>query len=214
MGNLILIGYFLSSRFNNNKQKRMKKSILTIVAVFAFGFANAQSREKGTIEVIPQIGYTSANYYGGESGTGNHPISSIGLGVGGEYFFNDRWSLHSGIMSQTMGTEFSRVEDVLKYVTIPVNANWHFGSTRKWNLNFGPSIGFLTSAKSNGVDIKNGVNSTQFGLNVGIGYKIEISEKFSILIDYQSMSGLSNAAKKYSFKNNAGSFNLGGVIKL
>lgn len=83
-----------------------------------------------------------------------------------------------------------------------------------WNLNFGPSIGFLTSAEANGVDIKSEVNSTQIGLNIGIGYKIEISDNFSLLIDYQSLTGLTETAKIYSFKNTAGTFNLGGVIKL
>ncbi len=192
----------------------MRKIILSLVAVMAFGAANAQSREKGTIEIIPQIGYTSANYYGGESGAGNSAISSVSFGIGGDYYFTDRWSLRSGLMYQTMGTEFSGYKDELKYVTLPLNANWHFGSTRKWNLNFGPSIGFLTSAKSNGVDIKDQANTTQLGINVGIGYKIEVSEKFSILFDYQSMSGLSKVAKDFSFKNNSGSFNLGAVLKL
>lgn len=192
----------------------MKKIILSALAVFAFGFANAQLREKGEIEIVPQIGVISANYYGGESGDGNSAITSASFGVGANYFFNDRWSLLSGLIYQPMGTETSVYKDELKYITIPVNASWHFGSTRKWNLNFGPSIGFLTSAETNGVDVKDDVNSTQIGLNVGIGYKIEISDNFSLLIDYQSLTGLTDAAKDFSVKNTAGTFNLGAVIKL
>ena len=193
----------------------MKKIILSVVAVFAFGITNAQLREKGEIEIVPQIGVISANYYGGESGSGNSPVTSASFGVGSNYFFNDRWSLLSGLIYQPMGTEFSGIKDELKYITIPVNASWHFGSTRKWNLNFGPSIGFLTSAKSSeGFDFKEAINSTQIGLNIGIGYKIEISDNFSLLIDYQSLTGLTETAKDYSFKNTAGTFNLGGVIKL
>lgn len=113
-----------------------------------------------------------------------------------------------------MGSEYGAFKDELKYLTLPLNANWHFGSTRKWNLNFGPSIGFIMSAESDGIDVKDDVNSTQIGLNVGIGYKIEVSPSFSILIDYQSMTGLTEVAKEFSFKNNYGSFNLGAVIKL
>ncbi len=45
----------------------MKKVLLSVVAVLAFNFVNAQSREKGAIELIPQIGYSSANYYGEEN---------------------------------------------------------------------------------------------------------------------------------------------------
>jgi long-subunit fatty acid transport protein len=166
--------------------------------------------------LIPQIGYSSANYYGDQIESGNKSLSGITYGVGGDYFFNDRWSIRSGILFQTMGTKVTGFEDKLNYLTVPLNANWHFGSTRKWNLNFGPSLGFLTSAEANGVDNKDAVNSTQFGLNVGIGYKIEVNEKISILIDYQSLSGLNNVAtdSNFTFKNTFGSFNVGGVFKL
>ncbi|MBC7438929.1 MAG: hypothetical protein H7250_02950, partial [Flavobacterium sp.] len=88
--------------------------------------------------------------------------------------------------------------------------------TRKWNLNFGPSIGFITSANTNGVDIKNLVNATQFGISYGIGYKIEASENISILIDYQAMTGLSDITKESTtdIKNVYVSFNVGCVFKL
>lgn len=196
----------------------MKKIILSVLALGAFTFSNAQTREKGAIELTPQIGYSSSNYYSGDAGVLNEPISGVAFGVTGDYYFNNRWSLRSGLLFQTMGTtsDIIDTEEKLNYITFPINANWHFGSTRKWNLNFGPSIGFLTAAKSDGLDIKDGVVSTQVGLNVGIGYKIEVSPKLSILIDYQSMAGLTDIIKgsEFSTKNNYGAFNLGLVCKL
>ncbi|MGV9004203.1 outer membrane beta-barrel protein [Flavobacterium sp.] len=194
----------------------MKNVILTVIAVFAISIANGQVREKGAIEITPQIGYSSANYFGKDVGGANDPIVDATFGVAGDYFFNNRWSLHSGLLFQTMGTKVGSLKEELKYLTIPVNANWHFGSTRKWYLNFGPSVGFIMSAKSDGVDVKEFTNSTQIGFNTGIGYKIAVSEKFSISIDYQSVYGLNDVAKdsEYSFRNNFGSFNVGGVIKL
>ena len=197
------------------KLSNMKKIIFVAVAALSFGFANAQSREKGTIELIPQIGYGASNFYG-DSDISADPLSSISYGVGADYFFNDRWSLRSGILVQTMGAVDSADSELkLQYLSVPVNANWHFGSTRKWNLNFGPSIGFLTSAKVESVDVKDAFKSTQIAFNIGIGYKIEVSEKFSILIDYQSVTGLSKAFDEgSSAKNSYGSFNLGAVLKL
>lgn len=194
----------------------MKKIIALAFCIVGLSAANAQNREKGTIELIPQIGYTSANYYG-ENLNNNDPISSVSFGLSGDYFFSDRWSLRSGLLFQTMGTQFFGYEEKLNYLTLPVNANWHFGSTRKWNLNFGPSIGFLMSAKNNsGENLKSLVNSTQIGLSYGIGYKIEVNEKFSILIDFQGMSGLSEIDKEgvFNIKNAASTFNVGGVFKL
>jgi hypothetical protein len=204
--------------FAPNQTFIMKKIILSVLALGAFTFSNAQTREKGAIELTPQIGYSSSNYYSGDAGSANEPISGVAFGVTGDYYFNNRWSLRSGLLFQKMGTEIEvlGIKDELSYITFPINANWHFGSTRKWNLNFGPSIGFLTAAESEGVDIKDGVVSTQIGLNVGIGYKIEVSPKLSILIDYQSMAGLTDIIKgsEFSTQNNYGSFNLGLVCKL
>ncbi|MGC4041728.1 MAG: outer membrane beta-barrel protein [Flavobacterium sp.] len=107
----------------------MKKVILTLAVALTASLANAQVREKGTIELIPQIGYSNSNYYGGDAGSMNDPISGVAFGVGGDYFFNNRWSLRSGLMFQKMGTEIGSYKDELNYITIPVNANWHFGST-------------------------------------------------------------------------------------
>lgn len=210
------MGNHLPLDFISKNTEKMKKMILTAAAVFSFAFVNAQERESGTIELIPQIGYSSANYYGNQVESGNNSLSGITFGLGGDYYFSDRWSIRSGILFQTMGTKLGSFEEKLNYLTVPLNANWHFGGTRKWNLNFGPSVSFLTSAETEGVDIKDAVNATQFGISIGIGYKIEVSEKISILIDYQSLTGLNNVAKdsNLTFKNGFGSFNVGGVFKL
>jgi len=194
---------------------------LTIFFTGFFGFS--QNREKGTIELTPIVGYSSSNYYSSED-LSNSGINSVDFGVNADYYFNDRWSLRSGLLYQTMGSEYSgfdgnqiiTFEDKIKYLTIPMNANWHFGRTRKWNLNFGPSLGFALSAETNGQDVKEVIETIQFGLNYGIGYKIEISDKFSILLDYQGMTGLSEVIKDIPIdvKNAYGVFNIGGVFKL
>ena len=209
------------------------KRILILSALFLSSYGFSQTREKGTIEVAPIVGYASSVFYD-SSYLENTSITSVNFGVNGDYFFNNRWSLRSGLLYQTMGSErdfdsisvgpgyfdpafadYYKIE--LNYLTLPLTANWHFGSTRKWNLNFGPSIGFLLSGKDSlGNTSLNGLNTVQIGLNFGIGYKIEVSEKFSILIDHQEMLGLSNITKgSYSdIKNIYGSFNVGGVFKL
>jgi hypothetical protein len=193
----------------------MKKII--VMSTLLLGLVSyAQLREKGTTELIPLIGSASSNYYG-QTNLLNEPLSSVNLGVKGDYFYSNRWSLRSGLLFQTMGSQFGGFfKEELKYLTIPVNANWHFGSTRKWNLNFGPTFGILTAANSNGVDFKSELNGFQYGIQVGIGYKLQLSSKFSILLDYQSMSGLSKVSKdsQNQLKNSYGSLDLGAVFKL
>ena len=199
------------------------KNFIFLAIFFTSVFGFSQNREKGNIELTPILGYATANYYSSEE-LNNSGLTSIDFGINADYFFNDRWSLRTGLLNQTMGSVYSafngiqtiKYEEQLEYLTVPINANWHFGSTRKWNLNFGPSLGFLMSAKANGQDVKEAVNTFQLGLNFGIGYKIAITEKFSILLDYQGMTGLTEVVKDAPFdiKNAYGVLNIGGVFKL
>ena len=213
----------------------MNKTLLVLTALISFGFANAQIKEKGTIEITPKIG-TSSFYENNEDDATKYN-SGVEFGATFDYYFNDRWSLRSGLIADKMGgkykmtfTDFDPVvsgnttvsfEDKLNYLSIPINANWHFGSTRKWNLNFGLSPSFLTNANIviNGKESKiptSDIESFQLGFTYGIGYKIENNKKFGILIDTQFFNGLTNINKSSEARIvNAGySFNLGGVIQL
>lgn len=169
-----------------------------------FGFANAQIKEKGTVEITPKIGTSSfaetvSNVNGNNGSTKSN--SGVEFGVTADYYFNNRWSVRSGLIADKMGSKTNvgstTSEDKLNYLSIPINANWHFGSTRKWNLNFGLSPSFLTSATYtiNGSENEfpaNGLKSFQLGFTYGIGYKFGITEKFGILIDAQFFNSLTD----------------------
>lgn len=200
----------------------MKKILLLLITLISFTFTNAQSREKGVWEITPKIGYSSFS----ENNEGESTDSSTGVAFGAttDYYFNNRWSLRSGLIFNKMGGEYEyggKWEDKLNYLSIPINANWHFGSTRKWNLNFGLSPSFFlngevdTAGKTIGIP-KSDIESFQLGFTFGIGYKIEITKKFGILLDYQGFAGLTNINKSSSAKitNNGDGFNIGGVIQL
>lgn len=197
----------------------MKKSVAIITSVFCSFFGFSQERTKGDMELTPKLGVIFANYYSSEKLT-NESVSNLNIGAELDTYINSRWSFRTGLLLQGMGSEIGGTnhEETLTYLTIPLNANWHFGSTRKWNLNFGPSVGFITSAKATYSDnIKEYVETSQIGLNFGIGYKIEVNKSFGILIDYQGMVGLTDIQKannNFSIKNVYDSFNVGAVIKL
>lgn len=198
----------------------MKKLLLsTAMAVFFLTNVNAQERSSGDIEIIPHVGYMSA-FLNGDEVDGLDERGSFNFGVIGDYFFNDRWSLRSGINFDSMGASIPGSDLTLNYVNIPLNANWHFGSTRKWNLNFGVTPGFLTKAEIDGDDVKEAYQSFQLGVSYGIGYKLEISESFSILFHGQGLVGLTNILSDEAGGNdftrlNAGStLSVGGVFKI
>lgn len=195
----------------------MKK--LFCLSLLLFSLMGISQNEKGTFELTPIIGFASSNYHSSQK-INNDPITTVDFGAYGDYYFNNSWSIRSGLLFQTMGSEYRNgifYTEKLKYLTVPLNANWHFGKNRNWNLNFGVSMGFLSSATSNGQDVKKFVNSNQFGLSFGIGYTFKINDKFGLLIDFQGMSGLTEVAKsnnQASFTNVHSSFNVGGVFKL
>lgn len=198
------------------------------LAIGAFLFISSlgfsQQREKGTIEVAPVIGIATANYYGGDTDSSNKAITKVNYGADFDYYLNNRWSLRSGLFFQAMGSKGKeggiKIEQNLNYISVPVNANWHFGSTRNWNLNFGPSLSFLTQAETTiggmTFDSKDDIEAFQLGLNLGIGYKFEITEKFGLSLSYNQNLGLTEVSKinDLSFKNNHGAFNLAGVFKV
>ena len=114
-----------------------------------------------------------------------------------------------------MGVLSFNSELQLDYLNIPININWHFGSTRKWNLNFGDTKGFLLKVDRDGQDEKDFYKSFQLAVSFGIGYKVEVSDNFSILIDGKGLFGVANIYE-YSVdlsRLNAGSsINVGGVF--
>lgn len=201
----------------------MKKFFLSVMAMLAFNCVEAQIKAKGIIEVTPKIGTSSFLETSDDEQTSSN--SGIALGVTGDYYFNNRWSLRSGFAYDKMGGKYKdgsdRFEDKLNYLSVPINANWHFGSTRKWNLNFGLSPSFLTSAQVeiNGISIdlpSEEIKSFQLGLSYGIGYKLEINQRFGILFDAQFFNGLTkiNASGDGRYINSGYGLNLGGVFQL
>lgn len=182
----------------------MKKSLLVIVVLFST-VINAQ--KKGTVEFGANLGYNSSTVStdddSADSGDG------VNLGFSADYYFSDRWSIKSKLIYDQKGWNRGFIEDIntgiqyktnfnLNYLTIPVMANWHFGRKRNWYLNFGPYVGFLLSAEETrfGTDTKKAFNTTDFGLDLGIGVKIPVSDKLKIHIEYDAQSGLSEVFKE------------------
>jgi hypothetical protein len=187
---------------------------------------NSQTSEKGNIELTPIVGY-SASYQLDSFLFGSSSVSGIQLGIYGNYFFNNRWSLRTGLLYQKMGTnnvDFSiftnEYSERTNYINVPITVNYHFGAKRNWYMNYGIGVGFLTYYEANYndgngfVDINNLANSTQFGINGGIGYKFKISPNFLIVVENSNLLGLTDTTKQRGGKNFYMSFNVGAVFKI
>ncbi len=98
-------------------------------------------------------------------------------------------------------------------------ANWHFGSNRNWYLNFGLHTAFLINAKDSelDMDIKESLNSTDFGLAFGIGHKFQLSDALKLYVEYDAQSGFTDVFKENSgsrVSNGRNAFNVGVLFDL
>jgi hypothetical protein len=178
----------------------MKKIILAAVAVMAFGIANAQEVKFGAKAALNVATLT---------GDVNDASSLIGFQVGGfaEIKISDKFAVQPELMYSAQGASFDGGDVKLNYLNIPVMAKFYVADA--FSLEAGPQIGFLLSAKSDGVDIKDSLSSTDFGLNLGAGY--DFTENLSAGLRYNF--GLSNISDyeddNSSVKNGVLSVSLG-----
>ncbi|MCC9071538.1 PorT family protein [Flavobacterium sp. F-65] len=179
----------------------MKKITLSIVAVLAFGFANAQEVKFGA-----KAGLNVSTL----TGDVEDVSSKVGFHVGGfaEIKLSDKFSIQPELLYSTQGAkektsdfDFDTMEVIstdftvkLAYINVPVMAKYYVAE--KFSLEAGPQIGFLVSAKGkmsggSNEDIKDFYKSIDFGVNFGAGY--DFTENLSVGARYNL--GLSNIAK-------------------
>ncbi|KIA99210.1 hypothetical protein OA93_06155 [Flavobacterium sp. KMS] len=186
----------------------MKKITLSIVAVLAFGFANAQEVKFGVKGGINLSTLT---------GDVEDASSKVGFQVGGfaEIKLTEKFSVQPEVLyslqgAKSEGSEFgytSKSTLNLSYLNIPVMAKYYVAE--KFSLEAGPQIGFLLSAKddtkvtvdgessSEKINVKDDYKSIDFGVNFGAGY--DFTENLSAGLRYNL--GLSNIAETVEGEN-------------
>lgn len=201
----------------------MRKLFTTLVIVLGFyGLASAQ--QKTNVEFGVNVGFNSSYVQDSNSSEHADGVSGFNAGISADAYFSDRWSLKvkaiydqkgwgNGYVTDDSGNEIDHVSIKLNYITVPVMANWHFARTRNWYLDFGPYIGFLTSASAAGYDVKSAFNSVDGGISLGIGVKIPIADRTKFFIEYEGQGGVSNVFSSTTdgsnFQNVRGSLNIG-----
>lgn len=197
----------------------MKKIILSVAAIFAFGVVSAQETKFGV-----KAGLNLANL----TGDVENASTKVGFNVGGfvEIKLSDKFVFQPELLFSAQGAksdysvdygagENEKFESTVKlnYLNIPLMAKYYVAD--KFSLEAGPQLGFLMSAKadtdytyndgdgftesvSTSVDVKDSFKSIDFGLNLGAGY--DFSDNFSAGVRYNlglsSISEDSNADVK------------------
>lgn len=203
----------------------MNKIILTIATILAVSFVNAQDAKtdgKDGIKFGVKAGVNFANLTGDFN-----PSMKIGFHLGGfmQYKVSEKFVLQPELLFSTQGAKYNddqvgegylvagETDIKLSYLNIPLMAKYYV--TNKFSLEAGPQIGFLLSAKdkygytgtvqgvpvseSGEIDIKDDLNSIDFGINFGVGY--DFNDKISLGLRYNL--GLSEISDFYYFDNNS-----------
>ncbi|MGO4772300.1 porin family protein [Flavobacterium sp. W22_SRS_FK3] len=184
----------------------MKKITLSIIAVLAFGFTNAQGVKFGV-----KAGVNFANVGGDAEDT----KTLVGFQVGGfaEIKLTEKFAIQPELLysaqgaknEDSFGGETYKYDTKLDYLNVPVMAKYFI--TEAFSVEAGPQIGFLLSAKEDGEDFKDYAKSIDFGLNFGAGY--DFTENLSAGVRYNlGLSNINDGEGSDDYKVNNSVFSL------
>ena len=143
----------------------MKKIILTVAAVFALTFANAQDKKESvtTKEVVfgVKAGYQNTNF-GGDAETD----AASNFYVGGLIDFHISEKLH--IQPELLYSMEGSDEDELNLDFIRIPVMFKYFVAEGFNLQAGPQFAFVAG----GGAVKDALKSFDYGLGIGAGYEL------------------------------------------
>lgn len=150
-----------------------KTSLSLLLLLFAFSL-NAQDLSYGVL-----VGITTydSNNNNSQSNFSSSPKQTV-LNLGGyiDYKFTNNIGLKTDLTfnQKELTLINNSVNSKLNFIEISPNLKYDFGDEYRQGLYMllGPRISFLTNAKTEGVDSSGLFNSTNIGLQLGIGYRI------------------------------------------
>lgn len=167
------------------------KKVLTVIAVLALISTASFAQTKFGVKL-------GTNFANGSGDDFEDTDSRIGMVIGGFANFSiieEKLSFQPELLYSAQGytesytDEGFDVDGTLKadYLNIPLMMKYHFGG---FNVQAGPQVGFLMSAKYEDDDVKDDMKGVDFGFNLGVGYDLD----FGLGFDLRYNLGLSNVA--------------------
>ena len=186
------------------------KKLLCITAITIFGFTNAQAQE---VEFGAKIGANFSSIYGDTNDNVELITSVINFGVYSEFALSEKLSFQPEIMYSIQG--FSLTDDLtgtdnivsLNYLNVPLMGKYHV--TKGLSLEAGPQIGFLLSAKNEDIDVKDTFKSIDFGINLGLEYKLENGLNFGARYNFGLLNINDIEGSSDKFRNGVAQFTIG-----
>ncbi len=158
----------------------MKKLILfAALAIFVIANSNAQ------VNFGAKAGVNFADITGEEVDSFSG-LTSFHVGFVAEIMISEQFAFQPELLYSAQGSDWSEDDGFegttkLDYLNIPLMAKYYVAEG--FSLEAGPQIGLLLSAKDveegeEDFDLKDFVKGTDFGVNLGLGYKMESGLNF------------------------------------
>ncbi|WP_343587301.1 porin family protein [Flavobacterium sp.] len=182
----------------------MKKILLLAVfTVLAFVNVNAQKIQFGA-----KAGLNFSTVSGDDT-NGIDYVTSFNFGVLSEIPISEKFSFQPEIMYSGQGYSFGDDTVALNYLNIPLMGKYYI--TKGLSIEAGPQVGFLLSAKNESTNVKDSFNTVDFGVNFGVGYKLDNGLNFGVrynlgLTDINNVEGSSSKNKNAAFQVSVGYF--------
>ncbi|MDQ8011676.1 MAG: porin family protein [Flavobacterium nitrogenifigens] len=174
------------------------KKILLLAVFTVLGFVNVNAQE---IKFGAKAGLNFATI--SEDNTENADfVTSYNIGVMSEIPLSEKFSFQPEIMYSCQGYSFNNDVIAMNYLNIPLMGKYYV--TKGLSLEAGPQIGFLLSAKNEKTDVKDSFNTFDFGVNFGLGYKLENGLNFGVRYNL-GLTNINNVDNS-SIKNKNGVF--------
>ncbi|WP_346883610.1 porin family protein [uncultured Algibacter sp.] len=162
----------------------MKKLLLvTAITIFGAATVNAQDVKFG---IKGGLNFATIT---GDNTSKDQIITAFNFGAMAEIKISEKFSFQPEVLYSGQGYDTGIDSEgiiALNYLNIPLIAKYYV--TKRLSLEAGPQIGFLLSTKGGTQDYKDLFKTTDFGVNFGLGYKLDNGLNFGA----RYVLGLSN----------------------
>lgn len=175
----------------------MKKFMLAAAVMIMSLGAKAQN-EVGQITVAPTVGLNLATV----TGDGAKSMAAFTVGATAEYGLSEDIGLSAGVMYSMQGAKLGGEKLKLGYINIPILANYYIWEGLAIKVGLQPGI--MLSAKWDGEDVKEGCNSFDLAIPVGVSYEFS-----KIVVDARYNIGVTKIIDGADSKNSVMQFTVG-----
>jgi hypothetical protein len=174
----------------------MKKIILTMAAVFAVSFANAQDKKGGSSDMKfgVKAGLNNSNYTGDAD---TDAATSFYVGGLVDFAVSEKFHVQPELLYSVEGAD----EDSMTFLRLPIMAKYYVADG--FSLQAGPEFAFKIAAENELTDEFS--KSLDYGLGLGAGYELESG----LFFDARYNLGLANISDVDGFDVGTSSIQVG-----